>query len=630
VAKQQAIGAPWFTLERESMGKEVANLIEHYKKEQAGRRSQYVRNLELYEGRALKGYSAHSYVESTVSGAPYDQDRLRLVRSAVATAVANIYAPQKPKPQFQTLGATWSTRRKAYKLDRICEGVINQRQGRWINVWAVMIDAGVECALQGVAPIKVVADRKKKRIVHKLVPHVNLFADPSEGREPQSLFEVAPIDEHEALRLFPKHKAAIRGAQPFEWFGRPGGRQRANKEIEIQYAWRLPQGDDEPGTWCAVINSEVVDSGDWDAASFPFVFLLWEPHRDGFWASGIADEGGRQANTCGELDMRLFLREIIASGKKIYYEENSVNPQDLEQNDAVVAVKVAAGHQYPSEQPSIPFAPMELEYLQYRVQSYWDGIGISQVSAAARREQGVSSGVAIMTLNDTKAGRQLVKAQRYEQAFVDLSHQYIWRLRELGEEDPDFAVTWPGKSLLRSEKWADADVDDAEFSVTVAPASNLPHDPAGRQEMVQSMYQSKLISQETAKSLIGWPDLDSELEVENSEYEYIDMLIAKYLDADKDTWDANEYQAPEGFIMNKMQALRRFSSAWFRARIDQTALPPEERTKAEYSINLLVRYIKELDALMQPPAMAAPAPAGAAVSPDQLPAMQGAQAPMAA
>ncbi len=29
----------------------------------------------------------------------------------------------------------------------------------------------------------------------------------------------------------------------------------------------------------------------------------------------------------------------------------------------------------------------------------------------------------MMTLNDTKAGRQLVKAQRYEQAFVDLAHQ---------------------------------------------------------------------------------------------------------------------------------------------------------------------------------------------------------------
>lgn len=618
------VNAPWFKLDRKEMGGEVARLIEHYKKSQAGRRSQYVRNLELYEGRSLDGYTADSYLDSAVDK-PFERDRMRLVRSAIGSAVANIFAPQKPKPQFQTLGATWATRRKAYRLDRICEGVLNQRQGRWINVWALMIDAGVECCTQGVAPIKVVADKRRKRIAHKVTPHPYLFTDPSQGREPMDLFEESPIDEWEALQLYPKAKKAIQGAKPFEHFGRKH-RQRSIKEIAIQYAWRLPSGEDDPGRWCAVINGEVVDEGEWTAASFPFVFLTWEPHRDGFWASGLADEGGSMAQQCGEIDLRLFMREIVASGKKIYYRKSSVEPDDLAQNDAVVAVPVEDGHDYPQESPSIPFAPMELEFLQYKVQQFWDGIGISQVSAAARREQGVSSGVAIMTLNDTKAGRQLVKAQRYEQAFVDLAHQYVWRLRELAEDDPDFAVQWPGKNLLRSEKWADAEVDDPEFSVTVAPASSLPHDPAGRQEMVQAMFQSGLISQETAKSLIGWPDLDSELEAENSEYEYIDMLIAKYLDADEETWNQGEYEAPEGFLRNKVRALFRFSSAWFRARIDMQALTPEEKVKANFSVGLLKRYIQELEPMLPPPPAAAP---GAAPSPDQLPAAP-MGAPMAA
>jgi len=89
------------------MGPEVRGLIESYKKDQAGRRARYIRNLELYEGRPLLGYSAHSYyVDDSRANSNYDLDRLRLVRSAVSTAVANIYAPQKPKPQFQTLGAT--------------------------------------------------------------------------------------------------------------------------------------------------------------------------------------------------------------------------------------------------------------------------------------------------------------------------------------------------------------------------------------------------------------------------------------------------------------------------------------------------------------------------------------------
>lgn len=619
----QQVGLPWFDLPDHEVGGEVTRLVNEYKSSQTGRRAAYVRNLELYEGRVLGGYSAHGYMEAA---APMLVDRLGLIRSAVSSAVASIYAPQKPKPQFQTLGATWATRRKAYKLDRVCEGILNQRQGRWINVWSAMIDLAVDAALQGVGCMKVVANKAKKRIEHEWVALPDLFVDPAEGRNPQCLYQRAPIDREQAKLRYPKLAHAIDQANEYEWYGtKHVGKPRANGVIEILTAWRLPQSADQPGKVVTVVADEAVDAAEWTAPAFPFIFLLWEPWRDGFWASGIADEGSRQAEECADLDARLFAREIIASGKKIYYYEGSLNPEELVMNEAVSAIKVTQGFQFPQETVVPPFSQMELQLLQDRVRQYWDAIGISQVSAAARREQGVESGVAMMTLNDTKAGRQLVKSQRYEQAFVDLAHQYVWRLRELAEEDKNFMVTWPGKTLMRQVKWRDADTEDDEFSVTVAPSSSLPHDPAGRQEMVQTMYGSGLISQETAKGLIGWPDLDSELNVENAEYEYVDQLIERYLDADEETWSDGDYEAPEGFIMNKMQALRRFSSAWFRARIDQRTLSTdEEKAKAEFSIKLLVRWIRELDKLMNPPAPPAPPgapPMGVPPTPPGVPAM---------
>lgn len=621
---------PWHQLKTAAMGAEVSRLVDAFKREQSGRRVRYVRNLEMYEGRRMAGYSAHSYIDDAedtqgLNANSKSGDRMRLVRSAVCSAVSTIYAPQKPKPQFQTLGATWAARRKAYRLDRICEGILNQRQGRHINVWSLMADAATDCVLQGCAAVKVIADRKRKRIVHELVPLPDLFTDPAQGRDPQDLFQRAPIDQYTALRKWGKSSAArkaIEGAKQYDWYGRSSvTRPRSSKTIEIVYAWRLPMSDDEPGRWCAVINGTVVEEGEWTAPSFPFVFLVWEPHRDGPWASGVADEGSSLAEDCSELNLRLMLRELVASGKRIYFRAGSVNPDDLMQNDAVVGVEVTEGTEYPHEEVATPFSPMELEYLETRKREFWDALGISQVSAAARREQGVQSGVAIMTLNDTKAGRQLVKGQRYEQAYVDLAHQYVWRLRELAEDDEDFAVTWPGKSMLRSVKWADADIEDDSFSVAVAPSSALPHDPAGRQEMVQTMFQSRLISQETAKMLIGWPDLDSELNVENAEQEYVDGLIEAYLDADPETWGAADYEAPEGHIFNKVGALRRFASAWFRARIDQRALPKPERARAEYNIGLLERFIKELNDLMAPPANEAAPPAESAPmpTPDMLP-----------
>ena len=616
---------PWYE-QGDDMGLAVGRLVDGFRSEQAGRRARYIRNVELYEGRRMTGYSAHSYIgdatEADVSG-EFPRDRLRLVRSAVSTAVSTIYAPQKPKPQFQTLGATWATRRKAYRLDRIVEGVLNQRQGRWINVWAFMADAGAENALQGNAAIKITADREQKKIQFELVALPDLFVDPAEGRNPRNLFQRAPIDEAEALKRWPKAKTAIKGAKPYEWFGRTSAsRPRSSKVIEIQYAWRLPFSEEKPGHWCAVINGEVVESGKWTAPAFPFVFLQWEPHRDGFWASGIADEGSGIAEECSEIDKRLLQRGIVASNQVIFYEKESLEPDALALNDERVVIAVEKGAMPPVVQTVNGLTEGDLENLRDRVRAFWDAIGISQVSAAARREQGVSSGVALMTLNDTKAGRQLVKAQRYEQSYVDIAHQIVWRLRELAEDDPGFKVTWPGKSILRTIDFASADVDDDEFTVNVAPSSALPHDPAGRQQMVESMLQSSLISQETAKELIGWPDLASELNIENAESEYIDSLIERYLDADEKDWQATEYEAPEGFIFNKVGALRRFASAWFRARIDQQSLPRAEKAKAEFNIMLLSRYIQELSdkiAPPQPPANAnGPAPGPTPIAPDQL------------
>ena len=608
-------GTAWHKLPEKEMGSGVARMIEAFKREQSGRRVRYRRNLELYERR--KANDASSYQDT--SGEDFVRDRLGLVRSAVATAVSTIYAPQKPKPQFQTSGASWAVRRRAYKLDRICEGILNQRQGRWINVWAFMADAGAETAVQGVAPIKVYSDMPNKRVAHKLIPHPDIWFDPTEGRDPRNLYHREPISEADALALWgKKHRDTILGAQPYEWFANKDQKPRDSKTIELQYAYKLPDSDDEPGKWCAVISGEVMDSGDWDSPMFPFVMLGWEPHRDTPWYSGIADEGAGQAEFCSELYLRLRYRTIIASNQFVFYQKDTCKPDDLAMNDARVVVPYEGGTP-PIITEANPFGAQEMEFLQYSVQNFWDAIGISQVSAAARREQGVNSGIALMTLNDTKAGRQLQKAQRYEQAYVDLAHQYVERLRELSKEHPELLIQWPGKSMLRSVKFTDADVDDDMFTVTVGASSALPHDPAGRQQMVSELYQQGMISQETAKTLIGWPDLDNELNLETAAQEYVDALIELYLDADPKTWNAMEYQAPEGYLPNKPAALLRFACALYKARTDQMSLPPDEKAKAQFNMDLLIRWIKEMDALMNPPP-APPMPAPGAAPGGPLPA----------
>jgi hypothetical protein len=591
----------WASLPAEEIGGAVQQLVDGYKESQSGRRHNFVRNLELYERRSFQGYSAYAY-DDYPTERDFDADPLGLVRSAVESAVASIFAPQKPKPQFQTMGATWATRRKAYKLDRICEGIINQRQGRFINVWAFMADAATDIVLQGIACVKVVANKAQKRIEHELRPHPDIFVDPAEGRNPQNFFERAPIDQHEAFARYgdkPEVKLAIEGAKDYEWYGSGNTKPRATKTIEIQYAWRLPASRDKPGKYVAVINGHVVEESDWKAPAPPFVFFVWSFHRDGFWATGVGNEGSSRAEKCGELETRLYLRELLASGLTIYVPNSAeLKDDDLALNEAKKVVRYD-GVQPPTESTAIPFHEMELGLLQFEISRFWDALGLSEVSAAARREQNISSAIGQITLNDTKAGRQLPKAKRYEDGFVDFAHQYMWRLRELAEDDPKYSVRWAGKTLLREYTFAEADAEDDAFSVTCAPAAALPHDPAGRQEAVQVMYNNKFIGKETARQLMGWPDIDNEMSLDSAELEYVDMLIERYLDADKESWTAVDYEAPEGFITNKLGAVRRFAAAWFRARVDSYSLPVEEKQKADFNLGLLTRWIKEMSDLIE-------------------------------
>lgn len=605
--KTDVAGKRWHQLEGSAMAHEVRNIADGLWNEQSHRRARYQRNLELFEGVKLGSYDASGYyrVDYRARG---EEDPGNLIRSACQSAAAEFFAKQKPKPQFLTSGAKWTTRRKAKKLDKICEGILAQRQGRWIDMWAFGFDAGMELCIQGTAAIYVMADLENERIDHQLVPCCELYADPAEGRDPQNLFRVWSMDEDKALSCFAEvegdekgnalRRAAIQGAASHDNKSGFSNKPRATKSVTVYSAWRLPFSKDRPGKAVVVIGDQVMAEEDWKAPAFPFVFAHWEPHRDGIWGFGICDEGAHLAAQCGELDNRLMTRALVASGKRVFYQEGTVAKESLEMNGPEVAIPVdRTATLMPTETAVPPFTPADVEFWQLKRQSFWDALGISQVSASARREQGVESAVAMRTLNDTKSGRQLPKAQTFERMYVDLGHQYVWRLRELEEAHPGFKVRWPGKSILKELKFRDADTDDEDFQITITPASALPSDLAGRLATAGELFAQKLISPETYKQMLSLPDLDQELESDGAEYEYIDDLIERYLDAEEKSWDAGEYEAPDGAIRDKNRALLRFSSAYFRAR--------REKAPA-FNVKLLRRYIQELDAQIKE-AMAAQA-----------------------
>jgi hypothetical protein len=228
---------------------------------------------------------------------------------------------------------------------------------------------------------------------------------------------------------------------------------------------------------------------------------------------------------------------------------------------------------------------------------YWDGIGISQVSAAARREAGVETGVAQRTLNNTKRGRQLDKAQAFELAFVQICRQHTYRVQELAKKYPDLELKWAGMASMTSAKVKDAILDDKDFCATLAPASAFTNSPAGRRSLIAELFSQQVITPAAYEAMLQWPDLESNNNnISGVEKEYIDSLIDNMLDAKQGTWDDGDYVMPEAFLQDVPGALLRTCSAYFTAKMQKAP---------EFNVQLLYRFIRDLGDTMDKKAAAA-------------------------
>ena len=620
----QIIPRRWWAIEdAEEMAREVYRIGTSLHGAQEGRRNRWLTCLRAYEGRELDSLYADAYTRSEARG----DLTYNLHRRGVHTAIAQIAGRQKPKAQFQTSGADWNTQRRARKLDKICEAQLGQPQGAYRDGWDIAAAALKDAGVGGDGLIKVYTENS--RVVYERKRAHELYVDPLEARsgDPQNLFDVYPMEVDKAIEAFCQVEGDDEGnaarkrvleAAP-EWKDDTSTKQataapRVTKAVRIVEAWRLPISDDQPGKHVFTIADKLMWEEDWERDGFPFVRFRWAPELDGWWSQGLVEEGMPQVDEVNRNASRLSERFRLCAQKRTYYVEGSVNEEDLQANDAEVLVPVPPGMQFPQESVVSPIAPAELQWLELNFSKYFDLTGISQQAATSRKEAGVNAAVAMRTLNDLNTVNLSMQAKMYENAFVDLAKLTIACMREIATTKRGFSVKWRGKFFLDEVKWSDAKLDEDMYQVNVAPASSLPNDPAGRLEMVQELFSAGVITPVTFKNLLGWPDLESELNSESAEYEYTAELLDRFV---FDLEEGNKlpfggYESPEGFIVDKQRAMMQATSKYFEAK---------RRRAPDWNVNLVKRWIQELDVLIQRSQQAAnqgPNAAGAPAGPAQI------------
>jgi len=569
-----------------------------------GHRTRWYRARSLYEGQNIFDDAAPMGAVQTVE---LDvEDPYNLSRSAVDTAHAEIAARQRPKPMFVTSGGDWRTKRKAKKWDRFVEGCLNQRQGdRYADAWELGEDCfrDAECAVAGVAKVSV--DRQLERINFERIPAYEVKVDPQEARggRVRNWFHDYPMDLDLAEGTFAGEEdmdtterqrilMALASAAGSDHMSSSGASWRATQSVRIYEAWYVSPILGKPGKHIFACRGGLLFEEDWEWPRAPFAILTWSKEAFGVWGVGLVEAGRKQHELVNDMQERLHTRMKLNAVLRTYYNADVVRTEELGKNDAEVFIPVKDMAQAPRSEQVPPVTPAETEYVAVNIQRYYDFAGVSQMSATQRKEPGVDAAIAMQTLNDIKSVRFLPKARAYELFYVSLGELTVYAARDLAATNPKFTARWFGSRKQYDEiKWKDIDLDVTP-ECRVAPVSAMSRDPAQRLQIVEQIVNMGFLSRERYFELIGLPDLDSVLQMEGSETQWVEKMCDRYLDAkdDDELEKLGGYQEPDGYLIQPLNALITTAQHYFDARVNDVP---------EYNAELLIRFMTSLQRIIQ-------------------------------
>ena len=254
---------------------------------------------------------------------------------------------------------------------------------------------------------------------------------------------------------------------------------------------------------------------------------------------------------------------------------------------------------YVGEKPSayVPQA-MSSEVYQHMERLYqkaYEIAGVSELSATGKKPAGLESGVALRTYHDIETERFVSVGQRFEKSFMDAASWFFDLAREIVKESGSFPVRGIKGHALETTDFKDIELAQNDYILQAYPVSLLPSTPAGRLQAVTELIQNGIISERShIVRLLDFPDLESVTSLYDVLERDVEWRIQEII-------DEGIYHAPEP-VLDLAFAKERMTIAYLEAQQDDLDLD---------KINMMIQFIEECDALMQPEVPDAPSAAPA-------------------
>ncbi len=599
----------WLAKSDEDVVNAVFNKVSDIDLKQDGRKNRNQRCMMLYGNMSSSSTDPNVYTRVTNSLMPDQRVKYNIISSMVDTVCAKI-SKMKPRVTFLTTKGDFRSQDNSQKLTKYVDGAFYKN-----DVYNIHQNAFRDASINDIGVIKHYIN-VNKQIVSERVLANEIYVDEMDALygQPRSIYQAKVISKEVLKAMYPKQKEAIDLSVSILNNRMATANNDLNDFVVVIEAWHLPSTEGAgDGRRVLCTDKALLENEDFAKPYFPFTFLFWSKPSVGFYGQSLAE---RLLGNQVEINkmLRIIQRSFhLGSAFKVFLEYGSKVAKDQINNDIgpIIYYSGTAPQFYVPQ----TVHPEYFQHLDRLIRMSYQEAGVSEMSASSKVPAGIDggSGKAIREYNNLETERFVLVAQMYEQSFLQTAAIYIDLSKDVADMGGDFEVVSASKKFIKSIKWSEIDLPKDAYVMQMFPTNQLPNTPAGRLAYVQELIQAGFVDQETAFSLLEFPDVDEYASLKNAFIDDLKHDLYTILDG-KGVPQPEPYQ-------NLAYGTKLFQSAYLRARAENA---PEE------ILDGLRRWLSQADALMQrakqeqqAQAMAAqqagmpPQPGQAPQSPDQ-------------
>ena len=496
---------------------------------------------------------------------------LNIIQSMCDTVTARV-AKAKPMATYLTSGGDWSMQQKAKLLTKFTEGQFYES-----GIYKVAPKVFLDACVFGTGAMKVFEEDGDIKVERVFIDEIIIDDLECRYSEPRQMFQQKLVSKDVLAALFPEAKDKIYEASNYE--DDDTQYNHASEQIVCIEAWHLPSSkkSNDGRHVIAIENCTLMDDS-YERHSFPFCFIRWTERLLGFFGQGLAEQLTGIQVEINKL-LRMIQEQMHLATPKVFVEAGSKISKAHINNEIWGIIEYAGT-------PPTFFVPKTVAgeifvHLDRLFTRAYEIAGVSVLAAQSKKPAGLESGVALREFQDIETERFIMVAKEYENLFLEAAEQMIDIARDVAQRGDAYEVFSHGDESIERINWKEIDLESAEYVMKVYPTSLLPTTPAAKLQKVIEMLQAGMVSQQEARALLDYPDLEAVNQLATASQELFNKIIDEAI-------SNGRYNPPEPF-MNLAMGIQMVQSAYLKAKIDNV---PEVR------LDLLRRFLQDSIAML--------------------------------